>query len=175
MEFIVIGEERATSPGMSFGSNGVIVPTTIAKKIIEKVSELSPIYEKVEKFHTKGTLEIPVYETDSEKYLLAFTLNVMESIQNEYGSLSNWSELIQNAKEPNIKALKFFITESINEGIDIENDRINGNRAFITSSKAGRLLTKIGLQKVANTITKMIAESMPQDETSKNVKSSQKN
>ena len=49
---------------MSFGSNGVIVPTTIAKKIIEKVSELSPIYEKVEKFHTKGTLEIPVYETE---------------------------------------------------------------------------------------------------------------
>ena len=66
VEFIVTGEERANSPGMSFGSNGVIVPTTIAKKIIEKVSELSPIYEKVEKFHTKGTLEIPVYETDSD-------------------------------------------------------------------------------------------------------------
>ena len=175
MEFIVIGEERATSPGMSFGSNGVIVPTTIAKKIIEKVSELSPIYEKVEKFHTKGTLEIPVYETDSEKYLLAFTLNVMESIQNEYGSLSNWSELIQNAKEPNIKALKFFITESINKEIDIENDRINGNRAFVSSSKAGRILTEIGFQKVANIITKMITQSMPQDENSKNVKSSQKN
>ena len=64
MEFIVIGEERATSPGMSFGSNGVIVPTTIAKKIIEKVSELSPIYEKVEKFHTKGTLpdRVPEYK-----------------------------------------------------------------------------------------------------------------
>ena len=113
--------------------------------------------------------KITYLETDSERYQLAFTLNVMESIQNEYGSLSNWSELIQNAKEPNIKALKFFITESINEGIDIENDKINGNRAFITSSKAGRILTEIGLQKVANTITKMIAQSMPQDETSKNV------
>ena len=113
--------------------------------------------------------KITYLETNSEKYPLAFTLNVMESIQNEYGSLSNWSELIQNAKEPNIKALKFFITESINEGIDIENDRINGNRAFISSSKAGRILTEIGLQKVANTITKMIAQSMPKDENSKNV------
>ena len=67
VDFIVTGEEkRANSPGMSYGSNGAIVPTTIAKKIIEKVKELSPIYEKVEKFHTKGTLEIPVYDTDSD-------------------------------------------------------------------------------------------------------------
>ena len=65
IDFIVTGEERATSPGMSYGSNGAIVPTTIAKKIIEKVRELSPIYDKVEKFNTKGTLEIPVYDTDS--------------------------------------------------------------------------------------------------------------
>ncbi len=64
-EYIVNGKERAESPGMSYGSNGAIVPTTIAKKIIEKVKELSPIYEKVEKFHTKGTLEIPVYDADS--------------------------------------------------------------------------------------------------------------
>ena len=66
VDFIITGEEkRATSPGISYGSNGAIVPTTIAKKIIEKVKELSPIYEKVEKFHTKGTLEIPVYSADS--------------------------------------------------------------------------------------------------------------
>ena len=36
VDFIVTGEERAASPGMSYGSNGAIVPTTIAKKIIEK-------------------------------------------------------------------------------------------------------------------------------------------
>ena len=67
VDFIVTGEEkRANSPGMSYGSNGAIVPTTIAKKIIEKVKELSPIYEKVEKFHTSGTLEIPVYDVESD-------------------------------------------------------------------------------------------------------------
>ena len=67
VDFIVTGEEkRANSPGVSYGNNGAIVPTTIAKKIIEKVKELSPIYEKVEKFHTSGTLEIPVYDVDSD-------------------------------------------------------------------------------------------------------------
>ena len=66
VDFIVTGEERANSPGMSYGSNGAIVPVAIAKKIIEKVKELSPIYERVEKFHTSGTLEIPVYDVDSD-------------------------------------------------------------------------------------------------------------
>lgn len=114
--------------------------------------------------------KITYLETDSEKFPLAFTLNVMESIQNEYGTLSEWSELIKNKKEPNIKALKFFITEAINEGIDIENEKSSEKRVSITSSKAGRIITEIGLKKVANTITKMITESMPQDEKSKKVK-----
>ena len=45
VDFIITGEERAASPGMSYGSNGAIVPTTIAKKIIEKVKEL-PLFTK---------------------------------------------------------------------------------------------------------------------------------
>ena len=114
--------------------------------------------------------KITYLETDSDKFPLAFTLNVMESIQNEYGTLSEWSELIRNKKEPNIKALKFFITEAINEGIEIENEKSSEKRVPITSSKAGRIITEIGLKKVANTITKMITESMPHDEKSKKVK-----
>lgn len=114
--------------------------------------------------------KITYLETNSEKFPLAFTLNVMESIQNEYGTLSEWSELIRNQKEPNIKALKFFITEAINEGIEIENEKSSEKRVPITSSKAGRIITEIGLKKVANTITKMITESMPHNEKSKKVK-----
>lgn len=114
--------------------------------------------------------KITYLETNSEKFPLAFTLNVMESIQNEYGTLSEWSELIRNKKEPNIKALKFFITEAINEGIEIENEKSGEKRVSITSSKADRIITEIGLKKVANTITKMITESMPHNEKSKKVK-----
>lgn len=114
--------------------------------------------------------KITCLETDLEKFPLVFTLNVMESIQNEYETLSNWSELIRSKKEPNIKALKFFITEAINEGIEIENEKSGEKRVSISSSKAGRIITEIGLKKVANTITKMITESMSHDEKSKKVK-----
>lgn len=114
--------------------------------------------------------KITYLETDSEKFPLAFTLNVMESIQDEYGTLSEWSELIRNQKEPNIKALKFFITEAINEGIDIENEKSDEKRTSITSAKAGRIITEIGFQKVAKTINKMVSESVKTKENSKNVK-----
>ena len=114
--------------------------------------------------------KITYLETDSEKFPLAFTLNVMESIQDEYGTLSEWSELIRNQKEPNIKALKFFITEAINEGIDIENEKSGETRVPITSAKAGRIITEIGFQKVAKTINKMVSESVKTKENSKNVK-----
>ena len=114
--------------------------------------------------------KITYLETDSEKFPLAFTLNVMEALQDEYGTLSEWSELIRNQKEPNIKALKFFITEAINEGIDIENEKSDEKRTSITSAKAGRIITEIGFQKVAKTINKMVSESVKTKENSKNVK-----
>lgn len=114
--------------------------------------------------------KITYLETDSEKFPLAFTLNVMESIQDEYGTLSEWSELIRNQKEPNIKALKFFITEAINEGIDIENEKSDEKRTSITSAKAGRIITGIGFQKASKTINKMVSESVKTKENSKNVK-----
>lgn len=115
--------------------------------------------------------KITYLETDSEKFPLAFTLNIMEALQDEYGTLSEWSELIRNQKEPNIKALKFFITEAINEGIDIENEKSDEKRASISSAKAGRIITEIGFQKVAKTINKMVSESVKAKENSKNVKS----
>jgi len=114
--------------------------------------------------------KITYLETDSEKFPLAFTLNVMEALQDEYETLSQWSELIRNQKEPNIKALKFFITEAINEGIDIENEKSDEKRASISSAKAGRIITEIGFQKVAKTINKMVSGNVKTKENLKNVK-----
>ena len=69
--------------------------------------------------------KINYLETKTEKYPLVFSLNVMEAIQDKYGSIDKWSSLIQKNGEPDIKALKFFMTEAINEGIEIENEKNN--------------------------------------------------
>lgn len=53
--------ERAGESNFSQGQNGVIVPTTIANKIIMAAVNMSPILEKATKYNTNGKLEIPVY------------------------------------------------------------------------------------------------------------------
>ena len=97
-----------------------------------------------------------------------FSLNVMEAIQDKYGSIDKWSSLIQKNGEPDIKALKFFMTEAINEGIEIENEKNNEKRKSVTSKQVGRILTEVGLSDTANKIMTTISESIPTDDTSKN-------
>lgn len=46
--------------GMTQGSNGAIIPSKIAERVIEKVRELSPIYAKANVFHQAGKLVFPV-------------------------------------------------------------------------------------------------------------------
>lgn len=111
---------------------------------------------------------IKYLETESEKYPLAFTLNVMEEIQEKYGSIEAWSELIQKQGEPDIKALKFFITEAINEGLDIENEGKGEKRKSITPKKAGRILTEIGLKQATRAVANVINDSIQADKPSKN-------
>ena len=115
--------------------------------------------------------KINYLETETEKFPLIFTLNVMESIQEKYVTIEAWSNLIQRDGEPDIKALKFFITEAINEGLEIEAERTGGKPKSITAKKAGRILTEIGLSGAANKIMATISDSV--DETEKNVTSPQ--
>ena len=112
--------------------------------------------------------KINYLETESEKYPLVFSLNVMEAIQDKYGSIDKWSSLIQKNGEPDIKALKFFMTEAINEGIEIKNEKNNEKRKSVTSKQVGRILTEVGLSDTANKIMTTISESIQTDDTSKN-------
>lgn len=47
------------------GSNGAIIPTTIANKIISKVYDICPILEKSTKYNVKGKLVIPYYDENT--------------------------------------------------------------------------------------------------------------
>ena len=112
--------------------------------------------------------KINYLETETEKYPLVFTLNVMEAIQEKYDTIENWSNLVQREGEPDIKALKFFMTEAINEGIDIENEKTSEKRKPITSKQVGRNLTEIGISGAANKIMSTISESVETEPAEKN-------
>ena len=117
--------------------------------------------------------KINYLETKTEKYPLVFTLNVMESIQEKYGTIEAWSNLIQRDGEPDIKALKFFITEAINEGLEMEAEKTGEKRETISTKKAGRILTEIGLSGAASKIMNTIAESIQTEDSAKNATSPQ--
>lgn len=102
---------------------------------------------------------------NEKEYKLVFNLNVMEVIQDKYGSLNAWSGLIEPEEgEPNIKALKYGFTQMLNEAIDIENEENGTNIQPFTEKQVGRMLSEIGLEKVGETLRKTVVESTQSSE-----------
>lgn len=93
-------------------------------------------------------------------YKLVFNLNVMERIQEEYGSLDKWGELTDGSKgEPNAKAVIFGFAEMLNEGIDIANEENGTNHPPFSLKQVGRMITEFGLLNATSTMTNTVIES----------------
>lgn len=54
------------------GSGQVLIPTTIANKIIKKVYDISPVLDRSSKYNVEGNLEIPYYDTDTTNITVAY-------------------------------------------------------------------------------------------------------
>ena len=96
-----------------------------------------------------------------KEYRLVFNLNVMEAIQQEYGSLDEWGNLTDGKKngEPDAKAVLFGFTEMINEGIDIENEKNGTKDKPLTRKQVGRIITEVGLLNATNTMNETVINS----------------
>ena len=73
--------ERANNLTPAEGSGQVLIPQTIANKIIAKVYDICPILERSSKYNVKGNLEIPYYDEDTTAITVAY--------QNEFSPLSS--------------------------------------------------------------------------------------
>lgn len=106
-------------------------------------------------------------EYNGKTYDLVFNLNVMEKIQDEYGTIDNWADLTEggNSGEPNAKAVIFGFTEMLNEGIDIKNEEKSEKEAFLTTKQVGRILTKIGMAEAAKTMQEAVIDSTKGDDS----------
>ena len=100
-----------------------------------------------------------------KEYTLVFNLNVMESIQEKYGSLDKWGELTDGKNgEPNAKAVIFGFTEMLNEGIDIENEENGTDIKPLTLKQVGRLITDVGLSQATATLNETVIASTKSEE-----------
>ena len=125
-------------------------------------------------------------------YKLVFNLNVMEAIQDEYGTLDKWGALTDGTEyskrvyvkqhgsedgwddlkpkerakyegEPDAKAVIFGFREMLNEGIDIDNEENGTETPFLSLKQVGRMITEIGLSKATNVLNKTVTESAKGD------------
>lgn len=106
-----------------------------------------------------------IYLDEEKKYPLIFNLNVMETIQKEYGSLKKWQENIfvsneneneEENKEPKISDVIFGIREMMNEAVDILNEEREEKQPLFTDKQIGRIITKVGLKGSTNKIGESI-------------------
>lgn len=103
-------------------------------------------------------------EVEDKIYHLIFNLNVMQEIQEEYGTLEKWGELTDGKSgEVNVKALIFGLTSMINEAIEINNDEKGLNDPLLTKKQVGRIITKAGIEKSAEKLNKAIVEGIKSD------------
>lgn len=104
-------------------------------------------------------------EFKGKEYGLVFNLNVMESIQEEYGTVEKWGELTDGSAkskskgEPNAKAVIFGFREMINEAIDIENEENGTDIKPFSLKQVGRLLTEIGLENATKALNQTVVDS----------------
>ena len=98
-------------------------------------------------------------ETEKRNYPIVFNLNVMEEIQEQYGSLDKWGEITQGDGEPKVKDLKAGILAMMNEGIEIENDDNGTNNPLLTAKQVGRIMTEVGIATIVEKIKEITVAS----------------
>ena len=60
--------------------NGAVIPKTIAKKIVDKVAEISPLYASATKYDGKGTLAIPKYDDTTDDVTVGYSAEFDELV-----------------------------------------------------------------------------------------------
>ena len=99
-----------------------------------------------------------------KSYKLVFNLNVMERIQEEYGSIDEWGRLSDgNNGEPNAKAVIFGIAEMLNEGIDIDNEENGTDIKPFTLKQVGRIITEVGIGEATAALNQTVIDSTRSD------------
>jgi hypothetical protein len=106
------------------------------------------------------------FKANGIEYPLAFNINVIEIMQDKFGSITGFSKALsptetidgeEAKKEPRMSDVKFIYKECINEGIDIENEGKAEQRPFLTEKQVGRIIGSI--TDTAGTIKQLVVKS----------------
>ncbi|MBL3729290.1 phage major capsid protein [Lysinibacillus sp. HST-98] len=156
-------EERA-DVNLTVGANGAVIPSSIANKIIQKVYDISPIYQLATRYNIAGSLSIPYYDESVGTIEMAYADEFveLESTSGRFtsielkgflaGALSKVSKsLVNNSQFDLVSFVVAKMAESIAKWI--ENQLLNGTPNKIT-----------GLSTVKQSVTAAAATVLTADE-----------
>jgi len=156
-------EERA-DVNLTVGANGAVIPSSIANKIIQKVYDISPIYQLATRYNIAGSLSIPYYDESAGTIEMAYADEFveLESTSGRFtsielkgflaGALSKVSKsLVNNSQFDLVSFVVAKMAESIAKWI--ENQLLNGTPNKIT-----------GLSTVKQSVTAAAATVLTADE-----------
>ena len=155
--------ERASNLTPAEGSGQVLIPTTIANRIIKQVYDLCPILARSTKYNVKGKLEIPYYDESTQSITVDWATEFQELESNVgkftnitltgylAGALSLISRSLINNSQFDVVA---FIVDRMAYDISrfIENALLNGSGSVT------------GLSTVSNVVTSASASALTADE-----------
>ena len=126
---------------LSKGANGAVIPTTIAKKIIDKIVEISPLYASATKYNG-GTVVVPKEDTSTDDITVDYATEFTDLISrsNKLGSTTLGGYLIGALTKVSKSLLK-------NSDFDLVNYVINR-----MAKKFAKFIEKEGLYGTENKI-----------------------
>ena len=107
-------------------------------------------------------------EYRGKNYKIVFNLNVMQLIQERFGTVEAWGEAMsqEGGKEPKASDIIYGFWCMLNEGIDIDNEQA-GMEAIkpLTLKQVGRMLTEVGINGAASQMKELVVESTKGDDS----------
>lgn len=159
-----VADEETRAVNMTTTDNGAVIPTSIARKIVEQVKEISPIYERSTQYNVSGNIDIPVYDESSSAITMAYAEEFTDLVSSTgkftsvslggflAGALAKLSRSLVNKVDFDLVA---YVVRKLSEAAAywIEKEMLNG-----TASKID------GLSKVTPAVTAAAATAVTFDE-----------
>ena len=147
--FIRGTETREGSPvNMTYGANGAVIPDTIMNKVIDRVVEISPLFEAATKYAVKGDITIPKIDRSTGDIAVAFSAEFSTLTANgfKFGSITLSGhlaaalvliskQLINNSQIDVVSVVVEKLAEKI--AVFIEDFLLNGDNSIANSGIAG--------------------------------------
>ena len=89
-QLIRTGDINQSPTDMEKGDNGAVIPASIANKIIDKIVEISPLFQDADRYNVKGTLTIPYWDESTDHITVDYATE-FQAADSHTGKFSNIS------------------------------------------------------------------------------------